>query len=171
MSRISPIEAIEEMEAGRCGSLFFGYNPEYESSDLGQAVSSFYITGRKRNLMEEMKVTVETLKGGAALELFNEMLDQIAHDIVDQNKDACSVREAVVKIKVKPAAERDVATYSIIPSVKLGARIGVSTAAFIGADEDGVFGAYENNRSQGSLPLGRSDEGEGFGVVAQIGGQ
>jgi hypothetical protein len=71
--------------------------------------------------MAETVVTLETVGGGAAGELFAREFEKVLANIQDPNTDAQAVREVNVKVRIKPGADRESSdTYVIVTSKLAG---------------------------------------------------
>jgi hypothetical protein len=106
-------------------------------------------------------VSLDNLKAGGALQLFQEELDKVLENIMDPNTEAEQVREVRLVVKIKPDKDRSTAAVAIIPSCKLAAAVALGTRMFFGK-KGGRFLAWEHDPEQMALPMGRED----VGVVA-----
>ena len=77
-------------------------------------------------------VTLNTLCGGAAQELFAMEQQRVAENIMDPNTDPEAPREITLKIKFKPSPSRDYADVSLTVASKLAAAAGRKGPVFIG---------------------------------------
>ncbi len=105
---------------------------------------------------EDGTVTLDTLKGGAALQLFQEELDKVVANIMDPNTDAEAVREAVIKVRIKPDKDRSGGAVQIIPSSKLAPAVALGTRMFFGK-KGTRFMAFEHNPQQLTFAMERGD--------------
>lgn len=85
---------------------------------------------------EELKeLTLETVAGGAAPELFDQLLDQVLENIEDPNYPAEKQRKLTLEFVFEPGADRHEASVEIRPKLKLADREGVAGRAFIGRQD------------------------------------
>ena len=92
-------------------------------------------------------VSLATIGGGAAVELFNIELAKVLNNIVDENTDPEAMREVVLKVKLKPDSDRDSAKVQISAQAKLAPINSFSTNFFIGKNR-GKGIAQEHNPKQ-----------------------
>jgi hypothetical protein len=111
--------------------------------------------------MEERHyLTLGTLGGGAAEELFQEALQNVLRDIDNPNTEAKAKRAVTLTATFHPGNDRKVAGVEIHVDVKLAKRKSYETTAFMGFDiEAGRYVASEWNPKQTELEL-RVPEGE-----------
>jgi len=100
--------------------------------------------------MSNESVTLTTLGGGAAVELFQEQLDRVLTNIADVNTEAEEKREITLKVVLHPNAQRDTAAVEIIVGAKTAPIKGATTTFFMGKHA-GQRIAVEQNPKQ--LPL------------------
>ena len=91
---------------------------------------------------QDEKVSLLNLKGGAAVELFEIELNRVLLNILDPNTRPEAVREIVMKVKIKPDADRFVSQVSIECSSKLSSISSLSTQ-FVIDRQGGVIEARE----------------------------
>jgi hypothetical protein len=103
-----------------------------------------------------IRASLDNLKGGAAIQLFNEELDKVLANIMDPNTEAEVGREVVLKVKIKPDKDRSTAAVTIIPSSKLAPTVSVPTRFFLGKKGTQML-AYEHDPEQLSFPMSRGD--------------
>lgn len=77
-------------------------------------------------------VGLATLKGGAALELFDEEFRKVIENITDINTKPDAVREVTLKVKIKPSDDRALGSVEIIVASKLAPFRPTSTTVYIG---------------------------------------
>ena len=82
--------------------------------------------------MAEQPVTLYTLAGGAAGELFDREIERVTADILDLNTEADAVRTITIKVKIKPDQNRGFGACGIFVSSTLGAPKGVASTMFFG---------------------------------------
>lgn len=98
------------------------------------------------------EVSLVTLGGGAAVELFDDALRELLRNVADPNTEPKATREIVLKVKIKPSESRDFAAVEIHCAPKLAAVSPATTHVFLGTDGRTVR-AYENNPVQPDLGL------------------
>ena len=101
-------------------------------------------------MIREDPVTLTTLANGAALELFDGELSKVVENILDPNTEPDTVREVVLKVKIKPDASRKNAAVYVQVSSKTGAFKGAGTMFYFGKHQGKAF-AIESNPDQGKL--------------------
>lgn len=101
-------------------------------------------------------VSLDTLKAGAVIQLFDEELGRVLENIMDPNTEPEVVREVTLKIRIKPDRDRTTAAVSIIPSVKLAPAVALGTRMFFGK-QGGRFLAFEHDPQQLRLPMSRDE--------------
>ena len=95
-----------------------------------------------------MKVELENLCNGAAVERFNHVLQQIIEDIRDPNTDPNAARTLTMTLKVKPQGDsREAVVMSLDVKSKLGGLRKVAAAAILDAG-----GAYTADPRQTEIP-------------------
>ena len=121
--------------------------------------------------MEQELETLQlpTLAGGAANELFEDELAKVLENIVDPNTDAEAVRTINLRLKIKPAMDRDSASIAFEANSKLAPTLGVGTNMFIGKRRGGLV-AVEHNPKQLQLELDAANAPAKFDVAAENGG-
>jgi len=100
--------------------------------------------------MTEDPVTLFSLAGGGAAELFDEELAKVIENILDINTDIGTVREVRLTVKLKPDESRKSAVVSVQVTSKTGAFKGLGSMFFFGKRGGRCF-AVENNPNQGQL--------------------
>jgi hypothetical protein len=108
------------------------------------------------SMFDEGLVSLETLKAGAAVQLFNEELDKVLANIMDPNTEANAVRSVKLEIKIKPDKDRSGGSVEIIPSCKLAPAVALGTRMFFGK-KGGKFLAFEHNPEELQFPFMRED--------------
>lgn len=103
--------------------------------------------------------TLENLKGGAAIEMFDNALLEVWNNIHDPNTDAEAKREITLKVAFKPSKDRTHSPVSIKVEKKLAPQSAVVTTVNIGTDENGIPAASEyGNPNQAELPMGNEEQ-------------
>ncbi len=108
------------------------------------------------------EVTLESLKGGAAVEMVNNALEEVWANVLDPNTNATAKRSVVMKIEFKPAQDRASSPVSIAVEKKLASQAAVSAHVNIGTDSDGIATASEYmNPNQNELPIDQKSASSG----------
>lgn len=107
------------------------------------------------SLMDESTITLENLKAGGAIQLFQEELNKVLVNIMDPNTEPGKVREVHLVVKIKPDQDRTSAKMEIIPNSKLAPAVALVTRMFIGK-QGGEYMAWEHDPEQMRLPMDRS---------------
>jgi len=92
-------------------------------------------------------ITLANLKGGAVLERFEDELARVSENILDANCEAKVKREIILRIVIKPDAERRIAAVGIYASSKLAPPLTLVTHAVFGRD-GGKAVAFEDDPEQ-----------------------
>lgn len=100
---------------------------------------------------ETEKVTLATLRGGAAVEMFDAELQRALDNIMDPNT-THAARTVTLTVKIKPDANRAVGLVEIGVSAKLAASTPASSQFYLGTDR-GRAVAYEYNPEQLRLDM------------------
>ena len=108
------------------------------------------------SIFDEGLVSLETLKGGAAIQLFDEELGKVLANIMDPNTEAGATRSVKLEIKIKPDKDRSGGSVEIIPSCKLAPAVALGTRMFFGKKGGQVL-AFEHNPEQYDIPFTRND--------------
>ena len=95
-------------------------------------------------------VSLSTLGGGAAVQLFQAELQKVLDNIVDENTKPDAMREVTLKVKIKPDVDRDYGQVSISCVSKLAPMAPFGTNFFIGKQR-GKGVAREHNPKQAGL--------------------
>lgn len=95
-------------------------------------------------------VTLDTIAGGALVELFQKELVRTLENIADINTDPEQKRTISIQIELKPGAKRDQADVKVKCASKLAGLITLNTQFFIGK-QAGHLVAVENDPRQGGL--------------------
>lgn len=83
---------------------------------------------------DERQVSLETMNGGAAVELFNDELQKVLDNIGDPNTKPDTVREITLKVKIKPNEKRRFADVSLQVTSKLAPVRETNTVFWLGKD-------------------------------------
>ena len=102
--------------------------------------------------MDYKKVSLETLNGGAVLELFEEEWSRILSNIQDENTDPEAVRELKISIKLKPGKDRASANTLVNVSSKLAAIVPHESFVMF-SREKGSLVAFTSDPKQPELDL------------------
>jgi hypothetical protein len=87
-------------------------------------------------------VSLENLKAGGVIQLFQEELDKVLANIMDPNTEPEKVREVILRVLIKPDPDRSSAKVAIVPSSKLAPVVPLGTRMFFGK-KAGKFLAWE----------------------------
>lgn len=101
-------------------------------------------------------LTIETLKGGAAIEMVNKELERVFSDIADINKQGDSKRQVTLTISFNPSEDARVGGCKISVSSSLGKQKPVTATVFFGF-EGGKGVAAEQQLNQPSFEMFSSD--------------
>jgi hypothetical protein len=100
--------------------------------------------------MSESPVTLSSLAGGKAMELFDAELSKVVDNILDPNTLPDTIRQVVLEVRIKPDASRRNAAVGIAVTSKTGPFKNASTMFYFGKHQGRAF-AVENNPDQGML--------------------
>lgn len=95
-------------------------------------------------------VTLNTIGGGALLELFQAELARVLQNIADPNTDPKQKRQIAITVTLKPGRDRDVADVELKCGSKLAGIMTVDSKLFIGKAK-GQLIAVENDPRQSNL--------------------
>lgn len=109
--------------------------------------------------MDETPVTLVSIGGGAAVELFDIELERVLRNIADVNTDPKAMRTITLTIKVRPNEERAYGDVLITATSKLASGKAHQSLMYV-VRRAGQVMAIEQNPKQLSIP----------GEVVQIGG-
>ena len=102
----------------------------------------------KRQLDELKHVSLATLAGGAAIEMFDAAWAKVLENIMDVNTDSKKQRSISLKVILLPNDDRNMAKVVIeVPPPKLVSDNQVATQIFIGVDQ-GEIASVEHNAKQ-----------------------
>lgn len=91
----------------------------------------------------EKEVSLATLNGGAAIEIFDRELKNVLQDIADMNTKAEDAREVHLIVKIVPDEAREFAKIGIVTKAKLGKRKTVIHTIWLSLDAEGKMIAVE----------------------------
>jgi hypothetical protein len=114
----------------------------------------------RRCVME--KVSLQTLNGGAVIDLFNVEYEKLLANVNDENTKPEATRSIKIELKVKPEKTRRVATVQISVASSLAPIKPAETVIFFDTDK-GELAAFEDDPKQQSLDFKS-------GAVGAIGG-
>lgn len=95
-------------------------------------------------------VTLDTIAGGALIELFQAELTRCLDNISDINTDPVQKRTITITLELKPSVKRDTVDTKVKCGSKLAGIIAVNTQLFVGK-HNGKLIAVENDPRQGAL--------------------
>lgn len=102
--------------------------------------------------MDYDRVTLDTINGGVAHELFDEELKRVLENIQDQNSKPDATREITLKFKITPDKHRRQAATSIQASSKI-APVDPKAGFMIFAGDGTSIEAFTTDPRQQNLPL------------------
>ena len=105
-------------------------------------------------ITNEEPLNLETLADGAAIERFNDALQQALDNLLDPNTGG-KAREVILKVRLKPDDNKDILQITIDCVTKLAPSETISSNAYLGKDISGKAIAHEIKRAQ--LPLVETD--------------
>ena len=114
--------------------------------------------------MEPIVLNLVNLKGGAAMERFDEALGKAIENILDPNTSTKFVREIRLLVKIKPNEDRGSCSLGLEVSTKLSPPRAVGSVIYVG-QVAGKFIAAEHNINQ--LPLFQPEEPTAFPKVVK----
>jgi len=82
--------------------------------------------------MEERFVSLESLGGGAAIEMFQDEFDKVLANVLDPNTKATAARSVTLTVTIKPDENRRYGNTLIECKSKIASIRGVGTALYIG---------------------------------------
>jgi len=106
---------------------------------------------RRRKKVDQEKVSLATVGGGAAVERFDIALQQVINNILDLNTDPKAERNVTLKVSFKPTENRDMGAVSISVVPKLAPVSAYRTQVFLGTDATGKGMACEADANQMNL--------------------
>lgn len=89
-------------------------------------------------------VSLETLKGGAAIESVNFLLSDVFENIQDPNTDPTATRKVKLELVFKPGKNRDMGVVIIKSKAELAPQAPIESTVNFGRDKDGLAVAAEN---------------------------
>lgn len=98
-----------------------------------------------------IKLTVENLYGGGAVERFHTELEKVIANIVDPNTPAKKPRKVKLEMVIKPNEQRNMAEVLVTTACTLQSPEPLETSIYIGADpRTGEIGAQEMTPGENS---------------------
>lgn len=79
-----------------------------------------------------VELTLESVAGGAAVELFDREFRKVLDNILDPNTDPTAARSVKIEIKIKPTEDRESGTVSVVVGSKLATAKPVAAQIFMG---------------------------------------
>ena len=98
----------------------------------------------------DQKLSLATLKCGAAIELVDAALQELLENIIDPNTSATAKRAVTMKLSLTPDQERESMHIGIDVKSSFAPHEAIGTIAFIAHTRDGVV-AVENDPKQRQL--------------------
>jgi hypothetical protein len=109
-------------------------------------------------MSDYIPVDLNTISGGAAIELFKDEIKKVIENILDINSDPGKVREIHLIVKFKPSkGERTKVTYTLNCYSNLAKNIPIDSTIYVGK-EGKEFVAYEQNIEQQTFPFEEEDK-------------
>lgn len=102
--------------------------------------------------MELEMVTLASLRGGAAVEMFDAELQRVLDNIMDRNTVATAKREVTLKVVIIPGHDRGVAKVEIFCTPKLAPAMSCASQFYLGNDK-GKAVAFEYDPQQLTMQL------------------
>jgi hypothetical protein len=109
-------------------------------------------------MMKTQDVSLKTMQGGAAVELFDNHLRKVAADVIDRNTDAEAARSVTLTVTVKPDIKREAASVNIKVQSKMAPARQEEAFFFFGVDADGNAVVTEREQTQQELPFDGGDD-------------
>lgn len=110
-------------------------------------------------------LTLETVAGGAAVELFNAELEKVLQNIHDPNTDEKMVRVVRLEVRIKPTPDRESAQVLVSASSKVSASKPASDNVYLGMRNGRLVAVTRDPRQRDMftpaddvLPLNRKKE-------------
>jgi hypothetical protein len=117
--------------------------------------------------MEEVRLSLENLGDGAAIERFDLALQEVLNNIQDVNTDAKKARSVTLKVTITPNDDRQIGNLAVDVSAKIVPITAFKTTVFMGKDNSGAGIAVEKGKNQ--LPLLPDEKGEAEKKVYNLG--
>lgn len=95
-------------------------------------------------------LSLRNIKGGAAIEQFDQSISEVVENICDPNTEATAVRKITLVMTVKPSKERNEGVIEVACSSKLAAPVAFATRAYFGQQGD-LFIAFEDDPKQTTI--------------------
>lgn len=102
-------------------------------------------------MSELQEITLETLDGGGAMELWQDRFEELLRNVADMNTDPEAAREIVLKVKVQPHKSRELGEITYAIALKTAGPKPISATAYFGKTEDGRIVAQGRDPRQGDL--------------------
>lgn len=112
---------------------------------------------------EVARLSVATLRRGAAIELVDDAIERVLENINDPNTEADEVRRVTLVLKLRPDRKRETMGVDVSVVTKLAQPTAFSSTAFLIHARDGIR-AVENDPRQPGL-FEEPEPGSGDGVV------
>lgn len=110
-------------------------------------------------------LSMETLAGGGAIEMFDRELDRLLRNVADPNTDPEFVRGVSIEMLIKPAPDRESGVVQVRVKAKLAPPKPLKSQVFIG-ERDGQPVAVTYDPRQGDM---FRSEADADGVVLPMG--
>lgn len=94
------------------------------------------------------EISLATLGGGVAAEKFEEEMTKVIENVLDPNTDAKAKREIVIRVTIKPSADRKNGSIAISAQAKLAPATCYEVRGYFGKDKAGRVHAFEEDPKQ-----------------------
>ena len=115
---------------------------------------------------ETERLSLATLRRGAAIELVDDALERILENINDPNTDAEELRRVVLTLKMKPDRKREMLSIDVSVSTKLAQPVAFSGTAYLIQTRDGLRAVENDPRQPGLFEEPETVSGDGTVVEA-----
>ena len=98
------------------------------------------------------RVTLQQLGRGVIIERFDDLLQEVAANILDPNTKATAARTITLTITIKPTDSREIGNVAFEGRAKLALAKPVSSILYFGRDNNGEMYVSEKNLNQPEIP-------------------
>ena len=114
------------------------------------------------------KLSLATLRRGAAIELVDDALERILENINDPNTDAEEMRRVTLTLKLKPDRKREMLSIDVSISSKLAQPVAFSGTAYLIHTRDGLRAVENDPRQPGLFEESEADSDDGKVIEASV---
>lgn len=100
----------------------------------------------------QTRMTLQQLGRGVVIERFDELIQEVAANILDPNTSPTATRTITLTITIKPTDARDMGTTTFQGTAKLAPKKGSASVMYFGRDRDGEIHVSEKNINQPEIP-------------------